>query len=106
MKILFGLFVVNITFIGIAFFINRENAKYHLTGYNTTSREQQKLFDLENYLIFFRKPFLNLALYNSLIFLMFYLAFGEVAASIAYVVSIILPNPFMFYAGNKFKNKR
>tara|TARA_B100000886_G_scaffold302657_1_gene232826 strand:+ start:386 stop:499 length:114 start_codon:yes stop_codon:yes gene_type:complete len=37
---------------------------------------------------------------------MFYLAFGEVAASIAYVVSIILPTPYMVYASNKFKNKR
>ena len=106
MEILLGLFIFNMTFFGVTFFINHENAKYHLSGYNTTSIEQQKLFDLENYLILFRNFFLNIALNNSLIFLMFYLAFGEVAASIAYVVSIILPNPFMFYAGNMFKNKR
>tara|TARA_A100000164_G_scaffold212713_1_gene188489 strand:+ start:5846 stop:6166 length:321 start_codon:yes stop_codon:yes gene_type:complete len=106
MEILLGLFIVNMTFIGVAFFINRDNAKYLLSGYNTMSRDQQKSFDLENYLIFFRKFFLNLALYTSLIFLMFYFAFGEVAASIAYVVSIILPTPYMVYASNKFKNKR
>jgi len=106
MEILLGLFIVNMTFIGVAFFINRDNAKQLLSGYNTMSRDQQKSFDLENYLIFFRKFFLNLELYFSLIFLMFYLAFGEVAASIAYVVSIILPTPYMVYASNKFKNKR
>ena len=86
--------------------MNRVNAKYPLSVYNTMSRDQQKSFDFENYLIFFRKFFLNLELYFSLIFLMFYLAFGEVAASIAYVVSIILPTPYMVYAPNKFKNKR
>ena len=57
MEILLGLFIVNMTFIGVAFFINRDNAKYLLSGYNTMSRDQQKSFDLENYLIFFRKFF-------------------------------------------------
>ena len=106
MEILLVLFIVNMTFLGAAFFINRDNAKYLLSVYNTMCRDQQKSFDLENYLIFFKNFFLNLALYNSLIFLMFYSAFGEVAASIAYFVSIILPTPYMVYASNKFKNKR
>ena len=105
MEILFGTLIVNITFLGVAFLINRDNAKHLLSGYNTMSIDEQKSFDLENYLIFFRNFFLNLALYTSLIFLMFFLAFGEGAASIAYVISIILPFPYMVYAGNKFKNK-
>ena len=105
MEILFGTFIVNITFLGVAFFINCDNAKYLLSGYNTMSRDEQKSFDLENYLIFFKNFFINLTLYTSLIFLMFYLAFGEGAAIIAYVISIILPIPYMVYIGNKFKNK-
>ena len=70
------------------------------------SKELQKSFDPKNYLIFFRKSFLNLALYISLIFLMFYFAFAEVASSIAYVFSIILTTHYAVYNDYKFKNKR
>ena len=63
-------------------------------------------FDLKNYLVFFKKFFINLAIYTSLIFLIFYTAFDESTASIAYFISVLLPMPYMIYKGNKFKTKK
>ena len=59
-----------------------------------------------NYLKFFKKFFINLAIYSSLIYLIFYIAFDEVTASIVYIISILIPLPYMVYKGNKFKIKK
>ena len=57
------------------------------------SKKEKESFDLKNYLIFFKKFFINLAIYSSLIFLMFYIVFDESTASIAYFISVLLPMP-------------
>jgi len=67
------------------------------------SKENQESFDIKNYLKFFKKFFINLAIYSSLIYLTFYIAFDEVTASIVYIISILIPLPYMVYKGNKFK---
>ena len=90
-------------FVIIAYNINEKNAKYLLSGYNTMSKEEQKKFDLKNYLIFFRKFFLNLTLYSFLIFLLFYILYDVTTASIIWCISIFIPMPYMIYKGNKFK---
>ncbi len=90
-------------FVIIAYSINEKNAKYLLAGYNTMSKEEQEKFDLKNYLIFFRKFFLNLTLYSFLIFLLFYILYDGTTASIIWCISIFIPMPYMIYKGNKFK---
>ena len=90
-------------FVIIAYTINEKNAKYLLSGYNTMSKEDQKKFDLKNYLIFFKKFFLNLSLYSFLIFLLFYVLYDGITASLILCVSIFIPMPYMIYKGNKFK---
>ena len=49
---------VSVLYISISYFINQDNAKYLLSGYNTMSEEKRKKFDIKNYLIF-SKDFLN-----------------------------------------------
>jgi drug/metabolite transporter (DMT)-like permease len=66
------------------------------------SKEKQESFDIKNYLKFF----INLAIYSLLIYLTFYIAFDEVTASIVYIISILIPLPYMVYKGNKFKIKK
>lgn len=100
---LLGVIICDISFIGIAYGVNQDNAKYLLAGYNTMSKENQESFDIKNYLKFFKKFFINLAIYSSLIYLTFYIAFDEVTASIVYIISILIPLPYMVYKGNKFK---
>ena len=43
----------------VAKFINENNAKTWLSGYNTMSKAAQEKFDLKGYLIFFKSFFLQ-----------------------------------------------
>ena len=90
-------------FVIIAYTINEKNAKYLLSGYNTMSKEKQERFDLKNYLIFFKKFFLNLTLYSFLIFLLFYILYDVITASLIWCISIFITMPYLIYKGYKFK---
>jgi len=103
---LIGFIVTNICFLGVAFVTNEDNAEQLLSGYNTMSKEEKESFDLKNYLIFFKKFFINLAVYSSLIYLTSYLIFEESTASMIYFVSVLIPLPYIIYMGNKFKIKK
>ena len=46
---------VSVLYISISYFINQDNAKFLLSGYNTMSEEKRKKFDIKNYLIFFKR---------------------------------------------------
>ncbi len=98
-----ALIITDLCFIFIAFGINENNAEYLLSGYNTMSKEEKESFDLINYLKFFKKFFINLTIYSTLFFAIFYIAFDEIIALIAYCVPIIVSTPYMIYKGNKFK---
>jgi hypothetical protein len=77
-----------------------------LAGYNTMSKKEKESFDLKNYLIFFKNFFIKLTLYSTIIFLMLFVAFDEITAFIGYLVSVLVPLPYMVYKGNKFKIKK
>ncbi len=102
-----GVIICDVTFIICAYMINEKNADMLLAGYNTMSKKEKESFDLKNYLIFFRKFFVNLTIYSSLIFLTFFVALDEISAFIAYLVSVLVPMPFFIYKGlYKFKIKK
>jgi TRAP-type mannitol/chloroaromatic compound transport system permease small subunit len=103
---LIGFIVTNICFLGVAFVTNEDNAEQLLSGYNTMSKKEKESFDLKKYLIFFKKFFINLAIYSSLIYLISYLIFEESTASMIYFVSVLIPLPYIIYMGNKFKIKK
>ena len=105
-EIFIALIITNICLIGSAYIVNENNADMLLAGYNTMSKKEKESFDLKRYLIFFKKFFINLAIYSSLIFLFFYVVFDESTASIAYFISVLLPMPYIIYKGNKFKIKK
>jgi len=102
-----GVIICDVTFIICAYMINEKNADMLLAGYNTMSKKEKESFDLKNYLIFFRKFFVNLTIYSSLIFVMFFVALDEITAFIAYLVSVLVPMPFFIYKVlYKFKIKK
>ena len=103
---LIGFIVTNICFLGVAFVTNEDNAEQLLSGYNTMSKKEKESFDLKKYFIFFKKFFINLAIYSSLIYLISYLIFEESTASMIYFVSVLIPLPYIIYMGNKFKIKK
>ena len=49
MILIFTIIFVSLIFLGIAFGINKKNAKYLLAGYNTMSMEQREKFDIEGF---------------------------------------------------------
>jgi len=49
--------ISDIIFIAFALGLNKENAKYLLSGYNTMSKTERENFDIVNYLILFKKFF-------------------------------------------------
>ena len=102
MILIFTIIFVNLIFLGLAFGINKENAKYLLAGYNTMSMEQREKFDIEGFLIFFKKYFLQVAFYSTFIFILLSLLVNPGAAIIGYTFSIILPTPYLIIMGNRF----
>ena len=101
-----GVIICDFTFIICAYIINEKNADMLLAGYNTMSKKEKESFDLKNYLIFFKNFFIKLTLYSTIIFLMLFVAFDEITAFIGYLVSVLVPLPYMVYKGNKFKIKK
>lgn len=101
-----GVIICDVTFIICAYMINEKNADMLLAGYNTMSKKEKESFDLKNYLIFFKNFFIKLTLYSTIIFLMLFVAFDEITAFIGYLVSVLVPLPYMVYKGNKFKIKK
>ena len=106
MEMFWGVIICDVTFIICAYMINEKNADMLLAGYNTMSKKEKEYFDLKNYLIFFRKFFINLTIYSSLIFLIFLVFYGETTAFIVYLASTLIPLPYLIYKGNKFKIKK
>jgi len=54
MSIYFPVIFVSVLFYAIGYFINKENSKYLLSGYNTMSNEERERFDIEGYLKIFK----------------------------------------------------
>ncbi|MDG2396026.1 MAG: DUF3784 domain-containing protein [Flavobacteriaceae bacterium] len=93
--------IVDITLLFTAFLVNKNNAKYLLAGYNTMPEEERKKFDLENFLIFWKKFFVGLTFVSTLIFLISYVIFSEKTAVFIWTGSLIIPWPLFLYKANK-----
>ncbi len=94
-------FFVDIIFIFTAYLVNKDNAKYLLAGYNTMPEEERKKFDLEKFLIFWKKFFVGLTFVSTLIFLIAYIIFSEKIAIFIWTGSLIIPWPIFLYKANK-----
>jgi len=89
----------------IAHFLTKENAKYLLSGYNTMSEEERKKFDIEQYLILFKKFFKQLSYYAFLFFLLVQFLFTDKMALIAWSILISLAPLYLFIRAKEFKIK-
>jgi hypothetical protein len=101
-------FISNIIFLSIAYGVNEDNADLLISGYNTMSKEKKMNFNLLKFLIFFKKFFINLTLYSSLIFCGVYYLFNVKYAAVVYTTSLVLA--FIYFIiisnGNRFKKKK
>ena len=87
-------------------FVNENNAKTWLSGYNTMSKAEQEKFDLKGYLTFFKSFFYNLGVYGTLIYFALFFMTDKQFAIWVWITIQLLPIPFIIYKGNQFKNKK
>jgi hypothetical protein len=88
--------ISDIIFMAIALGLNKENAKYLLSGYNTMSKKERENFDIANYLILFKKFFLILAASSTIVFTILINLLN------AYLIIMLI---WFVFKGNKFKIK-
>ena len=82
MSIYIPVIFVSALYYAIGHFINKENAKILLAGYNFMTAEERKKFDIENYLVSFKSFFKNQAIYSFFIFQICYLLFDKKKSAI------------------------
>ena len=87
-------------------FVNENNAKTWLSGYNTMSKADQEKFDLKGYLRFFKSFLYNLGVYGTLIYFVLLFMIDEQYAIWVWIAIQLLPLPFLIHKGNQFKNKK
>ena len=93
---------VSILCLGIAYYLNPENAKSILAGYNTMSDTERDNFDIVNYLKFFKSFFVKLSFYSTLIFTVTYFLYTEEIAAIAWCISLTVPWPYYIIKSQKY----
>ena len=102
MSIYIPVIFVSILYYAIGYFINKENAKYLLTGYNTMSDEERKKFDIENYLVFFKAFFKKQSVYSLLVFPVFHLMFDDEKAILIWSLYITIAIVYLYIKSKKF----
>tara|TARA_Y100000816_G_C25924631_1_gene482178 strand:+ start:432 stop:749 length:318 start_codon:yes stop_codon:yes gene_type:complete len=93
---------VSILYYLIADFVNKDNARYLLSGYKTMSEERRKKFDIENYLLFFKKFFKQQSVYSLLIFSIFQVLYDDKIAIIIYAVVLTIALIYLVIKSQKF----
>ena len=99
-----GVLITDLIFIAAALGINKNNAKYLLSGYNTMSKKEKDKFDLVNYLVTFNKFFLILAATSTVVFIILINLLNSKIAVMLYSSYIIIMLIWMVFKGNNFKN--
>lgn len=103
--------ILSAIFVGIAFLINKDNAKDLLSGYNTMTIEERQNFDIESYILYFKKfhLFLAISLFTVATLLLYFVnadlsgIFMGIYPIIAYTLLIWKSNQFYF---KKIKKQR
>jgi hypothetical protein len=95
------LICTNIFLVLVSQAVNKDNADLLLSGYNTMSKTEKENFKLDEYLVYFKKFFFQLALYSSLATIISYVLFDELTTTIIYALTVCLPLPLFIYRSNK-----
>jgi hypothetical protein len=101
MEIVIVLILTNLFILLVMHSLNENNAKYLLAGFNTMSKEERENFKIKEYLIYLKKFWNKLLLYNSLLTIFSYFFFDELGVVMVYSISLMLPLPIFIYQSNK-----
>jgi hypothetical protein len=93
---------LSLVFMLVGFAVTPSNARYMLSGYNTMSEEERKGFDLPNYLLFFRKFHVFLAVSLLLLFVVLRYLFDSNSAEVVVVMYPLLAYAFFVWKAGKY----
>ena len=102
MSIYFPVIFVSVLFYAIGYFINKENSKYLLSGYNTMSKSQREKFDIDGYLKFFKSFYYKMGIYSALIYFGAIFFVDQNTAAIIYTISLTIPIAYSVVKGYRF----
>jgi len=88
-------------------YINKENAKILLAGYNTMSKVEREKFDIDEYLEFFKPFFKKLGIYSVIIYFVFSLLLDETTTLLVWTITVTIPVIYLaiYSNSNRFKKK-
>ena len=88
-------------------YINKENAKILLAGYNTMSKAEREKFDIDEYLKFFKPFFKKLGIYSVLIYFVSSLILDETTTLWVWTITLTIPVIYLaiYSNSNRFKKK-
>ena len=93
---------MSLAYLSLGIFINKENSRYLLAGYNTMSDEERSKFDIEGYLHFIKPFFISLEafLLFTWILLDIFVEFG--LAIVIWILIQIPPYIYFVYRSVRF----
>lgn len=94
--------ILSSVFIGIAFLVNKDNAKYLLSGYNTMTDEERNNFEIQLYIPFFKKFHLFLGISVLIVASLLYYFVDTDASGIFMAIYPLLAYTFFLWKSNKF----
>lgn len=103
MSIYIPIIFVSAFYYAIGHFINKENSKYLLSGYNSMSEDERKKFDIEGYLKLFKPFFENQALYSFFVFQLFHFLYDNKTSLIIWCIYISIAPLYLVLKSQKFK---
>jgi len=88
-------------------YINKENAKILLAGYNTMSKVEREKFDIDEYLEFFKPFFKKMGIYSVIIYFVFSLLLDETTTLLVWTITVTIPVIYLaiYSNSNRFKKK-
>jgi len=96
--------VLSVIFFGIGFILNKNNAKYLLSGYNTMSEDEKSNFNLDLYLVFFRKFHLILSISLLIVATVLHFWINSIWSSIFLLLYPLCSYTFFMWKSNTYYN--
>ncbi|MDR2274604.1 MAG: DUF3784 domain-containing protein [Sphingobacterium sp.] len=98
--------ILSAVFVTVAFLVTNENADSALSGYNTLSAEEKKQFDIQNFILFFKKFHIILAISYLAIFGILFFMINPYWGNIFTVTYPLLAYIFYIWKANSFFKTR
>ena len=95
------IFLISLIYLLIGFGINKENAQYLLSGYNTMSDKKKENFDIESYLIFFKSFFKKLSIFPLATYIL--CSFFMEGDTLIWAWAILQLAPYVLFAFRSFR---